>query len=376
MILKTIGYSQYDNTPNEWRLESCSLDKVSLIVGENASGKSKILNIIANLGALLSGTRGPFLSANYTVDFDEDGNRMTYTLCCERGAVVKEILNIGKRRLVSRHEDGTGLLYYQRLKKKLNFHAPPQQVVSVARRDEIQHPFLNALHSWGKAVIAYRFGTDMGRSSFSMPIGATQEQPLTNLIARSPETVVATFIEGRNRFGEKYDKSIIRDMGRIGYKLTDLRVAPPFGLSGLPENLLALHVNEADLSASTSQNEMSQGMFRALSLIILITFAQMAESPACILIDDVGEGLDFGRSASLVNLLIERFQKTNTQLVMATNDRFVMNAVPLDYWSVVVRKGNLSRVLNRQNSNKLFSEFQLKGLNNFDFLGSGYYRMG
>ena len=52
---------------------------------------------------------------------------------------------------------------------------------------------------------------------------------------------------------------------------------------------------------------------------------------------------------------------------MTTNDRFVMNGVPLDYWGVVVRDGCHVRLLNIRNSRKLFSEFSEFGLNNFDF---------
>jgi hypothetical protein len=55
----------------------------------------------------------------------------------------------------------------------------------------------------------------------------------------------------------------------------------------------------------------------------------MMKTPATILIDDIGEGLDFDRSSRLIKLLIEIAEKNeNIRLIMSTNDRFVMNAVP------------------------------------------------
>jgi hypothetical protein len=94
------------------------------------------------------------------------------------------------------------------------------------------------------------------------------------------------------------------------------------------------------------------------------------------LIDDIGEGLDYNRSTALVKLLVDKAKETPFQLIMATNDRFVMNNVPLEYWSVIQRIGNISRIYDYRNSPDLFKEFELTGMNNFDFFSSKYYLKG
>jgi hypothetical protein len=92
-----------------------------------------------------------------------------------------------------------------------------------------------------------------------------------------------------------------------------------------------------------------------------------------ILIDDIGEGLDFDRSSRLIKLLIEIAEKNdNIQLIMSTNDRFVMNNVPLEYWQVIQRNGGECKVFNYQNSKGKFDEFEYTGLNNFDFLRTDF----
>ena len=60
-----------------------------------------------------------------------------------------------------------------------------------------------------------------------------------------------------------------------------------------------LFAKEQALACPTQQPEMSQGMFRALSVIILLTYTVIASRPSCIIVDDIGEGLDFERSCKL-----------------------------------------------------------------------------
>ena len=114
-------------------------------------------------------------------------------------------------------------------------------------------------------------------------------------------------------------------------------------------------------------------MFRALSLIIQLNFAEHESLPSCVLIDDIGEGLDFERSSKLIKLIIEKSKKSKIQLILATNDRFVMNNVPLEYWSIIQRIGDECKIYNYKNSKKLFDDFDLTGLNNFDFFSSNFF---
>jgi hypothetical protein len=102
----------------------------------------------------------------------------------------------------------------------------------------------------------------------------------------------------------------------------------------------------------------------------------MTKYPSCILIDDIGEGLDYERSASLIKLIIKKVENTSIQLVMATNDRFVMNSVPIEYWSIIDREASHCKFYNQKNSAALFKDFELTGLSNFDFFSSGYFQRG
>jgi len=78
----------------------------------------------------------------------------------------------------------------------------------------------------------------------------------------------------------------------------------------------------------------------------------------------------------LIDLIIEKVKKSNVQIIMTTNDRFVMNKVPLEYWSLIQRVPKKSLFFNYQNSKETFEEFKYTGLNNFDFLSTEFYITG
>jgi hypothetical protein len=51
-----------------------------------------------------------------------------------------------------------------------------------------------------------------------------------------------------------------------------------------------------------------------------------------------------------------------------------MNAVPLEYWIILIRNGGRVASLNYKDSKAMFDEFQNTGLSNFDLFSSGYYK--
>jgi hypothetical protein len=95
-----------------------------------------------------------------------------------------------------------------------------------------------------------------------------------------------------------------------------------------------------------------------------------------VVIDDIGEGLDFSRAKHLVQVLISKAEGAGIQLIMSTNDSFIMNAVDIQHWAVIVREGNKISLFNYENSREIFEEFKFTGLNNFDFYASEFFKSG
>jgi hypothetical protein len=277
--------------------------------------------------------------------------------------------------LLERGADGAGRIFATKLNDFLEFQTPTSEAAIVARRDSIQHGFFEPLHIWGKSLCHFYFGTALGKDRIAILIeGKTPEE----FDVHDPNNVIAIFKKGQSDIGPSFVDRISEDMRAIGYDLetVDVGMLPSVTLQPRVGSPVSLTVKERDLRGITDQLAMSQGMFRTLSVIIQLTYFRLTEQPSCIVIDDIGEGLDFERSSALIRLLIERANNSEVQLVLSTNDRFIMNNVPLEAWSVLQRTPEGVRVFNHENSRKQFDDFAFTGLNNFDFFATDFVSEG
>lgn len=370
MKLSTLNYIQWEGQPKEWRLEGLLLRPVNLLVGSNASGKSRTLNVISGLARLLAGdTKVSILSGSWDVTFDHDEKILKYQIQINDGQVTKEHFSIGETVYLNRGNSGEGRIWAEKLGTEIDFQAPQDELAAVSRRDSIQHPFFESLNAWGASLRHYYFGTPLGKDRFGL---ISQEAPKT-FDPKDPNQVIAIYRKGEKDFGDRFKESIKRDMASIDYFIDDVGAQKPVSvrIQG-PEGLVAMYVKETALDDVTDQVDMSQGMFRVLSLIIQLNYSEFSQTPSCILMDDIGEGLDFERSCALIKLIVQKAQKSSVQLIMATNDRFIMNAVPLEAWTLLRRAGKKVQIYNYTNSRERFDEFKFTGLNNFDFFALNF----
>jgi len=368
MKLKSIQYQEHDGQNHEWCLEGCVLNNINLMVGKNATGKTRTLNIILALTHFLSGELKPALdSSSLEVTFEDNGEEIKYLLSYENQKVTQEQLIQNGKTLLQRGTDSKGKIFASELNTEINFQPPPNELAVVTRRDAIQHPFLEKLYHWGKSARYFRFGTPMGQDHLAF---SDNELNFKNF-----NQAVAIFKEGKTEYGKAYVQLIKEDLKKIGYELEEVTIQAVGGGVHFerPKVTYGIQIKEKYLDVITSHHHISTGMFRALSLFIQLNYSLLASLPSCIIIDDIGEGLDYSRSSALMNLLINKTKNTKIQLIMSTNDRFVMNAVPLEYWSVIQRFPHKAMIYNYVNSKALFDKFELTGLSNFDFFSSNYF---
>lgn len=365
-------------TNREWRAE-VDLGQTTLIVGRNATGKSKVLVSLRSLAQMIA-NRHRYPEVHYKVDFDDSEAPVTYELHINNGIVQSEKLVVSSVPVLDRQSDGQGTIKAVAAEVAyLAFQIPTQDLAVVAKRDSKQHPFLEPLHKWAESLRYYRFN-DFQKGA----IGLIQNGAIGLFLQgvggppdpSDYQQSIGLFAEGEKTLGQPFKQAIIQDMNRIGYPITDVSLAeieevkldPIFG--GKP---MGLSVQEADLKCRTSQVAMSDGMYRALALIIHAAYAELASVPGCMVVDDIGEGLDYERSTALIKLLMERASRSAIQLVMSTNDRFAMNAVPLDVWCGLRRTPSGVATITKRSHPEVFEQFRLTGLNNFDFFKMDYF---
>lgn len=368
MELRSLKYTQYRGEPREWQLEELPLGPVNLLVGKNATGKTFTLNVIKSLASLLSADNVlQYTSGDYDVTFQDEGRALNYVVRYTDHKVWCENLKIDGKTMMDRGLGGKGRIFAEKQGGEIEFQTPENKIAAVARRDTIQHEFFEPLHEWGNSLHHYAFGSTLGKDHLAVMV----KDKRADVDYKDPNRVLAIFKGGEKEFGDRFKESIKSDMNTIGYPLDEIGLRPLTSIivrGDFPGELVGLYVKESALQGITDQSDMSQGMFRAFSLIIQLNYSQMASKPSCILIDDIGEGLDFERSCSLIELLMRKAKTSSVQLVMSTNDRFVMNSIPLEVWSVLQREAGKTKVYNYTNSKAIFDKFKFTGMNNFDFL--------
>jgi AAA15 family ATPase/GTPase len=377
MILKAIKYCRNKADKNEWTIRGHPIDnewldfnQINLIVGKNASGKTKTIQIIREMADLLAGdtklSQLIYDTSTYELMFEDGNDKIEYFLDFKNGRVIQEMLKINEQEKLNRLK---GELFYEEIGQKLSFETD-EDSLALSRRNSKQHPFFENLYLWGKNLSHYQFGDKLGKKVAIKDINRIKEDDDVDL--KDGDDVIGIFVKGEKRFHNQFIDSVINDMNRLGYPLDKITVNAlkrlPFGFG--------LSVQETELKDFTDQMEMSQGMFRALSLLIQLNYSLLAQIPSCILIDDIGEGLDYERSKALIDLIIEKVKGSSVQVIMTTNDQFVMDKLPLEYWSVIRRLENKSIFYNYKNAKQTFDDFVFTGLNNFDFYASEFFIHG
>ncbi|KAF0204869.1 MAG: hypothetical protein FD167_5622, partial [bacterium] len=168
MRLSKLKYAELEGSLQEWVLNEFSLAETNLIVGKNASGKTRTLNVIGGLARHLAGVKPIPLSGNYSVEFIKDQQKIHYHLKYEDQQVITEKYEIDGKVLLDRGEGGKGTIWAEELGQGIHFQTPITELAAVARQDSIQHRFLEPLHSWASSVGHYYFGTSLGKEDLAI----------------------------------------------------------------------------------------------------------------------------------------------------------------------------------------------------------------
>jgi recombinational DNA repair ATPase RecF len=73
MILRKINYHEFKGESNYWELKDLTLERINLLVGKNATGKTRTLRIIDTLSHLIT-DKGSTNPANYDIVFMDDSD--------------------------------------------------------------------------------------------------------------------------------------------------------------------------------------------------------------------------------------------------------------------------------------------------------------
>ncbi|MGL5623985.1 AAA family ATPase [Cetobacterium sp.] len=369
MKIENFKYKSSKGYNKQWEIEKFQLNDINLVVGQNATGKTRIVDALKKLSEFICGkSLKNDGKENYDITLRENNILYNYSLEINNNIVLKEKLeeNIDgkKRKLLVRNEKGEGKIYSLKDERDIEFGIQENQMAIVYKNDKIHHSFIEKIVDWAEKSIFYSFATPLGRYNYCLVKESEEDYSL-----KETDKVVKNYIKAKQKY-EILDEKIINDLKNINYFIENIGVEKGTNNQG---EVRVLFVKESDLKGKTYQFEMSQGMFRALSIIIQLNICLLDNKGELIVIDDIGEGLDYERSSGLINLIIDKTKESKAQVVMTTNDRFIMNNVDLKYWQVIKRDAGDIKICNLNNSKEMFENFQYTGLSNFDFLSRKFY---
>lgn len=339
MILSKFSYKQASG----WRLVELSLNHQNLIVGLNSVGKSRTVSAIGHVASFIKGdmdAAGDFSCALLL----ENGNRLEYSFEVVGGQVLAEVLK----------KNGSPLIQREQFSAKMydDVVSPPESKLLIqVRRDTKLYPEIEEIIQWAEHTSLFVFSN----------------------ITTAPNSLSPYTISDEPRLPVMFSKISIEQRGQLISYLRELG----YNIDNIVEyerssGAKSLHIYESGIKIPLRPFDLSNGMFRVFCVLLYMLYSSTLSEARCLVIDDMGEGLDYMRSTKLGKIMYEYCERNHIQLIATSNDCFLMDAVDLQYWNILQREGNRVYCINASNSPALFEKFQRTGLSNFDILSSNF----
>lgn len=287
MKLQRFKYWEREKSGEEWEVEPLTFGDFNLVVGRNATGKTRLLRAIARVAAELS----------------------------EAKAVPRTM--------------------------KFEVEVSPQGA--------------DAKIEWSKQAQYFPFAGGM-----NLRLWQGGREVFYN--------AAQAFQLGVDRIGSSFHEHVEQRMIVTGYPWEEIRVV------NVANAAPRLEVKEHRRSAYTAFRRLSQAQQRTLAFYIFVSLLEEEKTAATVLVDDFAEGLDYESAGRFAKVVLQMSSTTPLQFIVATNDRYVMNAVPLEHWTVLVEDGTTTRIFNYENARQKFDDFKFTGLSNFDFFSMDFAR--
>lgn len=351
MRLKSISYQD-----TNWELNNLELGAVNLLVGKNATGKSRTLSTIDLLVKMIAQKRDLNWGSKWRIVFENERQQeveydfKTSTL---KHGVNGERLAVSGKVMLRRNSSDVAQLRSVSNDEMEQFFPPIEKLVLHVRRDVRDYPFLEEIAAWAENSYGFKFGNISPLARLNQ-----QEYDLLMAVENIPHLFKSLSTESRRR--------VIDSFNHIGYSVTDI------SLRDRGDGLSLIFVKETSLSKALPHYKLSQGMFRTLALIIFLEYLSMNQKPQMVIIDDLCEGLDYDKATQLGKFVFQRCADAGIQLIATSNDSFLMDVVDIKNWNVLYRTGKTIQAINNINHPELIEKFRFTGLSNFDFFSSDF----
>ena len=344
MILTSFKYQAFN-----WFLSGLNhLGPSNLIVGSNSSGKSRTLHALDYATAFISMKptmkNEVVFEAEFSFEINSDTkSRLDYSFKYRIDRILEEKMVYEGRTIIDRTPDKAIL-------QEETINPPEDKLIVQVRRDKTAYPEIEMLMEWAERVTYISF-SDI--NTFTTTIGPSLRiNPLS-------------FSDLVKKFTEEEKQLFYEEARKIGYDISNIEVIDHPGLQ-------YVSIKEKFIDNKIEEFNLSNGMMRVLYLLAFLIRMKNEGKYVLLLIDDLGEGLDYFKAVKLGEKVFENCEASGIQLIASSNDSFLMDIVDLSKWQLLYRTGSQVKSLNASAQPELFKEFSLTGLSNFDFFSSDF----
>lgn len=326
-----------------------NIGRTNLLVGKNASGKTRTIKALQRVVSLLlmKPVEGDerFVGATLTFRNPEDESwTMTYSFETEKGRVNKEELTVCGRMLIERDSMKAAL-------KGETVTPPNDKLLVQVRRDKEVYPEIETLMEWAEGVTV---------------VSCSDLNPGTSLRGLSNYVSPMPFSDLVKALSDDAKKTVRAEARELGYRVSSLNTVHA------NSELKLVAVKEENVPEVLVDFQLSNGMLRVLYILCFLEYIKTQAGQRTLLIDDLGEGLDYNRATLLGRKVFETCEQEGVQLIASSNDSFMMDVVDISKWQIVRREDKTLKVMNQANEPELFKRFRMTGLSNFDLFSSDF----
>lgn len=342
MIIKSFNYQV-----RNWHLSDVLFGNLNLLVGKNAVGKSRTLNSLVQVARYIKGDLGNVLfgfKCSLVFELDER-EEMVYSFSVDDANNVEtEYLEKGGVVIVDRKGA-------EALIKGDSFNPPTDKLCVQSQRDTSNYPEFETIMKWAGQIKGFSF-SDLSQSSYAAIPSMFNE--------RITVSDIFDVIDG----GKK--AFVVDKLRELDYDIESLDAI------SISEKYSIITLSEKGVSMPLLTHTMSNGMLRVFCIFLYLAYLSSEDGPRTLFIDDLGEGLDFSRSKKLSKTIFDYCEEHGIQLIVTSNDNFLMNAVDLRHWIILQREGEIITAISEKTHPLMFLKFKRMGLNNFDMFSTDY----
>ncbi len=340
--MKIQKYHYRDVEEPGWDFDQVEFERLNLLVGDSATGKTRLLNTIFNLGLFVASKE--FKNGSWDITFEHLGITYTWNLETEKvegevvsGKVVRDYLwkHDGERLvpIVERNQHE-----FMFLGSELPKLSSQETSVSLLKAEEIIKPIYQAF----EMVMRRRFFHDALSSILEIHaiptrlIDRLERKKDMEVLFRADLNLSAKLFILQKYFNNTY-KLIIEEYKKVFPFIREARITE---LSELRTNVkVAAHVPVFSLREKNSDNwipvtELSSGMQKVL---LIITDLLVLPDGGVYIIDEYENSLGINAIDFFPEFILTL--EKNVQFIITSHHPYLINAVPPQNWYIFHRDG-------------------------------------